>query len=248
MVASTTSVMTNASPKFLLFDLPFVFDTEEDIPKIISRGTAIGDAFYENPDLAERNMKVLGIGHSGFKQLTANREVRNPDDFRGLKMRVQPSDVLRDQMEMWGANAVAMPFSELYNALQQGVVDGQENPYTSIYSTKVHEVQSNLTELNHGYNLGAIMVNTQFFGSLPKDLQQAMIEAGEETSPASQEAAKEINAKDKERIEDEETTEIYMPSEDERQAFRDMVVPKLWDEYADRIGPELIEELKAYQQ
>lgn len=246
MVMSTTSVVTSASPKFLLFDLPFVFSTGEDIPKILSRGTDIGKAFYENSDLAQRNMKVLGIGHSGFKQLTSNSEMRTPGDLQGLKMRVQASDVLRSQMKAWGANAIAMPFAELYNGLQQGVVDGQENPYTSIYSTKVHEVQSHLSELNHGYNLGPIMVNTQFFDALPEDLQKAMTKAGKETSSASQEYADGINAKDKQRIKEAGDTQIYVPRDKERQSFRDKVVPKIWSEYAGKVGPELVDELKDY--
>jgi C4-dicarboxylate-binding protein DctP len=244
MVHSTTSVMSTASPRFFLFDLPFVFQSEEDLLELVSPDSPIGSVFYDNPDLGERNMTVLGVAWSGFKQLTANRQIRTPDDMRGLKMRIQQSDVLRGQMRAWGANAVGLPFAELYNALQQGVVDGQENPYTSVFTTKVHEVQSDLTELDHGYNLGPIMVNTQFLESLPADLQDAMRRAGEDTTTAGLEYTEDINAEHKQAIEDAGTTRIYEPTESERKAWRDAVIPSLWDQYASKVGPELISALK----
>lgn len=245
-VVCAAALVTSISPKFLLFDLPFVFDTQEDIPKIISRDTAIGKAIYGDPILADANMRMLGVTHAGFKQLTSNTEMRTPGDLRGLKMRILASDVLRSQMNAWGANPTAMDLGELYNALQQGVVDGQENDYSTAYTFKLHEVQSNLTESAHGYNLDPILLNTDFLESLPEDLQQAVVEAAEETGPVSLETTGNLNAKDKKRIEAAGTTQILVPSEDERQAFRNEVVPRVWNEHADVIGPELVEELKAY--
>lgn len=246
MVAPTVSVLTSASPEFFLFDLPFVFDGPDDVMQILEKDTAIGKAFFENEDLAERGMKAIGIAHSGFKHLTSNTQMRTPEDLRGLKMRVQPSNVLRDMMRAWGANATPMPFAELYNGLQQGVVDGQDNPYTSIFTTKVFEVQDHLTETAHGYNMGPILVNQDFFDSLPEHLQQAMIEAGEQTGPEGLEYTQNINVEDKQKIEDSGETEIYVPTEEERQAFKDAAVPALWDQYAPQVGQELIDELKSY--
>lgn len=247
MVTPTTASATSVSDRFYLFDLPFVFGDVEDIPELLSPEHPIGKgALYENPDLAERNLQVLGVAYSGFKHLTSNKPMHEPADMRGLKMRVQPSDVLRAQMQAWGASAVAMPFAELYNALQQGVVDGQDNPYTSIFSTKVSEVQSDLTELNHGYNLIPLMINQQAYDALPADLQDVLREAGQETSEEHLQITEKVNAEAKKGIEDAGGTTIYVPTVAELEQWRQAVVPSVWDKYSGKIGPDLVNELKSY--
>lgn len=248
MLAPTTSKFTTITPKFQVLDLPFIYDSYEDIPEVTAKDTEIGKLIYENEDLADRDTKVLALWVDGLKQFAANDPIREPDDFQGLKIRVQPADVLRSMFEAWGAQTVNISFGELYTALEQGVADGHENPYSVIYGSKANEVQDYITESNHGANVSVAVINQEFFDSLPKDLQQDVVEAAEEAAEYNLEVAEEENEKGKQQILDDGGTEVIELSEDERNAFKEVVVPDLWDQFADDIGPEAVAELKARQE
>ncbi len=248
MLAPATAKFTTIAPQLQVLDLPFLFDTVEDIPEVVSRDSTVGKAIYENEDLAAKNIKVLGLWDNGLKQFTSNQKMESPEDLNGLKMRIQPSDVLRSQMETYGASPTPMAFGEVFNALQQGVIDGQENPYSNIFSQKMHTVQDHLTVSDHGYIGYVFAVNNDFFNELPQDLQGAVTEAADEATAYNREIAAEKNQGDRKKIEDEGTTEITELTPEQRQAFKDAVVPKIWDEYADVIGQDLIDEIKTKQQ
>ena len=231
-----------------VLDLPFLAGSPEEIQEVVSKDSAIGQAIYENEDLAASNMKVLGLWDLGFKQFASNTPIRSPEDLGGQKMRIQSgSDVLKDQTETWGASATPMAFGEVFNALQQGVIDGLENTYANFYSQKMHTVQKYITESNHGYIGYVLVINEDFFNELPSDLQQAVTEAADEATEYNREIAFQKDQEAKKNIEDAGTTEIIELSEGERQAFKETVVPAVWDRHADVIGPELVEELKAKQ-
>lgn len=247
MLAPATAKFTTIAPQLQVLDLPFIFDSVEDIPEVVSRDSEVGQAIYNNEELASRNIQVLGLWDNGLKQLTSNTEMRTPDDMQGLRMRIQPSDVLRSQFAAWGAESTPLAFGEVYNALQQGVIDGQENPYSNIESQNMHTVQSNLTVSNHGYIGYVLTVNTEFFDSLPEDLQTAVTEAADAATTYNREIAAQVNEDARGVIEEAGTTEILELSEEERQAFKDEVVPSVWQEYADVIGQDLIDELLARQ-
>ena len=247
MLAPATAKFTTIAPAIQVLDLPFIFDTVEDIPEVVSKDSRVGQAIYNNEDLAAKNIKVLGLWDNGLKQLTSDKQMRTPDDMQGLKMRIQPSDVLRSQFDNWGASTTPMAFGEVFNALQQGVIDGQENPYSNIYSQKMHTVQDHLTVSNHGYIGYVAAINNDFYESLPDDLKQAVTEAADEATAYNREIAAQKNQEDREKIEKEGTTEFTELSDAERQAFKDAVVPKVWDEYADVVGQDVIEDLKARQ-
>ena len=138
-----------------------------------------------------------------------------------------------------------MAFAEVYNALQQKVVDGQENPYSNIESQKMHTVQKHITESNHGYIGYVLVVNTEFFDSLPDDLQTDVQEAADEATDYNREVAAQVNDDAKKAIEDAGTTEIATLTDQERQAFKDAVVPSVWQQYADVVGQEQVDELLA---
>jgi C4-dicarboxylate-binding protein DctP len=140
-----------------------------------------------------------------------------------------------------------MAFSEVYNALQQGVVNGQENPYSNIESQKMHTVQSHITASDHGYIGYVLVINNQFFESLPADLQTVVQESAEEASTYNREVAAKLNEDARKTIEQEGSTTILDLTPEERQAFKDRVVPSVWQQYADVIGPDLINELLAEQ-
>ena len=247
MLAPASAKFTTLAPELQVLDLPFLFDSTEDIPEVVSKDSDVGKAIYENKKLAENNVKVMGLWDNGLKQLSSNKEMKSPDDLKGLSFRIQPSDVLRSQFKSWGANATPMAFAEVYNALQQKVVDGQENPYSNIESQKMHTVQKHISESNHGYIGYVLVINNEFLEGLPKDLQTDVQEAADEATEYNREVAADVNADAKKTIEDAGTTEIHTLTDQEREAFKEKVVPSVWQQYADVIGQDLIDELLANQ-
>jgi C4-dicarboxylate-binding protein DctP len=246
MLAPSSAKFTTIAPEIQVLDLPFIFDKPEEIPEVVSKDSKVGQAIFENEKLANKNFKVLGLWDNGFMQLTANREVTKPEDLRGLKVRIQPSDVIRAQFETWGAEPTPMAFAEVYNALQQGVIGGQENTYSNIYSQKFHTVQSHMTESNHHYLGYVLVINNEFFNDLPDDLQQAVIEAADEASAYNRDIALEKNQEDKQKILKTDITFTKLTPE-QRQAFKEQVVPEVWNRFSDVIGQDVIQELKERQ-
>ena len=247
MLAPASAKFTTVAPALQVLDLPFLFDTPEDIPSVAAPETEVGKAIFANEDLAAKNMKVLGLWDSGMKQIHSNNLTTKPADMEGKKYRIQPSDVLKSQIEAWGGSAEAIAFAEVYSALQQGVIDGGENTYSNIESQKMHTVQSNIAESNHGYIGYILVVNTDFYDSLPEDLQKTLVEVAEEASDYNRDNAVAVNEASKQAILDEGTTEINVWTDEERQAFKDVVVPSIYEQYRDVIGSEIIDELLADQ-
>ncbi|OZM75565.1 DctP family TRAP transporter solute-binding subunit [Pseudonocardia sp. MH-G8] len=247
MLAPASAKFTTVAPALQVLDLPFLFDSVEDIPEVVSPDSAAGKAIYENEALAASNIKVMGLWDNGLKQLSSNTEMRTPDSLAGLSFRIQPSDVLRTQFEKWGASSTPLAFAEVYNALQQGVVNGQENPYSNIESQNMHTVQSHITESNHGYIGYVLVINNQFFETLPADLQEVVQTSADEASTYNRDVAAKLNAEARATIEEAGTTTILDLTPEERQAFKDAVVPSVWEQYADVVGPDLIADLLAEQ-
>lgn len=247
MLAPASAKFTTIAPALQVLDLPFLFDSVDDIPAVVSPDSPAGRAIYENEALANNNIKVIGLWDNGLKQLSSNTEMRTPESLAGLSFRIQPSDVLRSQFENWGASSTPMAFSEVYNALQQGVVNGQENPYSNIESQNMHTVQSHITESNHGYIGYVLVINNQFLESLPADLQTIVQESADEASTYNREVAAKLNEEAKATIQQAGTTQILELTPEERKAFKDRVVPSVWQQYADVIGPDLVNDLLAQQ-
>lgn len=245
MLAPASAKFTTIAPALQVLDLPFLFGGVEDIPKVVSPDSAAGKAIFQNEQLASNNIKVVGLWDNGLKQLSSNSPMRTPADLAGLSFRIQPSDVLRSQFESWGASSTPLAFAEVYNALQQGVVDGQENPYSNIESQNMHTVQRHITESNHGYIGYVLVINDEFFTSLPTDLQQVVQEAADESSTYNREVAARLNEEARATIEQAGTTEILELTEAERAAFRDTVVPAVWEQYGEVIGQDLLDALLA---
>lgn len=248
MIAPTTSKFTTIAKNMQVLDLPFVFDNYDQFAEITAKDTPVGKILYENEQLASKNIKVLGLWPDGFKQLAANEPIRAPEDLQGLKIRVQPAPVLRTMFETWGAQPTTISFGELYTALEQGVVSGHENPYAVIYGSKANQVQEYITESSHGVNISVAAINQDFFDSLPPDLQQAVTESADEAAAYGREIALKENGDGKQQILDAGTTEIIELDPDQRQAFKDVVVPDVWDQYTDVIGEDAIEYLESQQE
>ncbi len=247
VLAPASSKLADIAPQLFVLDLPFISDTQEGVQEIVSKDTEAGQAIFENEDLASSNMKVLGLWNNGFYQITSNTPVRTPDDLRGQRIRITPSDVIQSYFETWGASTTPMSFSEVFTALQQGVVDGLYNVYSNIESQQFYTVQEALTVTNHGYLFYPVVINNEFFESLPQDLQQAVTEAADASTAYNDETAAQINEESRRVMEESGEIEFIELSEEERQAFKDEVVPKVWEEYADEIGRDVLDEIYAQQ-
>ncbi len=247
MLAPASAKFTTIAPQLQVLDLPFLFDSVEDIPAVVSADSAAGKAIFENEALASKNVKVLNLWDNGLKQLSSNTEMTAPANLKGLRFRIQPSDVLRSQFEAWRAGSTPLAFAEVYNALQQGVVNGQENPYSNIESQNMHTVQKFITESNHGYIGYVQVINQEFYDSLPSELQECVDNASQEATDFNREVAAQINEDAKKTIVDAGTTTITELTPEQRQAFKDEVVPSVWQKHADVIGQELVDDLLAEQ-
>lgn len=244
MLAPSTAKFTSIAPELQALDLPFIIDTPEQVPDTFGRDTAIGRTIFDNENLRSRNIQALSLWDSGFKQIFANRAIQVPEDLEGVQVRVQPSDVIRSYFNTWGASPTNLSAAEVYNGLQQGVVDSVEAAFGTAYSLDWHTVQSHVTESNHGYIGYILVINQEFYDSLPDDLQTVVTEAADEASRYNRDLVFESDAEAKDDIVEEGSTELTELSEEERQAFKGMVVPEIWDEFSDVVGSKIIEQLK----
>lgn len=245
MIAPASAKLTDIAPQLFVLDLPFLVNSVDEVPEIVARDTEVGKAIYDNQQLADSNMQVMGLWDNGIMQITSNIAMRTPDDVNGQRIRITPSDIIRDYWEMWGAETTIMAFAEVFTALQQGVIDGQYNPYSNIESQQFYEVQNYLMVSDHAYLAYPLVINKEFFESLPDDLKQVVTESADAATAYNREIALEVNQEARDVIVEAGTTEFIEWTPEQRQAFMDAVVPAVWDQYADVIGPEIIESLKA---
>ncbi|MFD1627261.1 TRAP transporter substrate-binding protein [Azospirillum griseum] len=235
MLAPTISKFGPLGVKeFEVLDLPYLFKDMAEA-KTITQGPVGRDLLAK---LEPKGIVGLAFWDNSFKQMTANTPMRTPGDFKGLKLRIQSSKVLDAQMRQIGALPQVMAFSEVYQALQTGVVDGQENPITNIYTQKFHEVQKHMTLTNHGYHAYVVIVNKKFWGDLPADVQAMLTSAMADSSAYFTDLA----AKDDEEalagIRQSGKTAIHTPTAEELAALRTALLPvhdKMKDRYGDAI-------------
>jgi C4-dicarboxylate-binding protein DctP len=165
--------------------------------------------------------------------------LHTPADFKGLKMRIQSSKVLDAQMRALGANPQVMAFSEVYQALQTGVVDGTENPPSNLYTQKMHEVQKHVTVSNHGYLGYAVIVNKKFWDGLPADVRTQLEGAMKEATKYGNAIAQQENDKAMEEVKKSGKTTIYTLSDKEKAEWRQALLP-VQKQMEGRIGKDLI--------
>jgi C4-dicarboxylate-binding protein DctP len=221
--------------EFEVFDLPYIFDNYSDLHKITEG--AIGKLLLDK--LEVRGVKGLAYWDNGFKSFSANRPLRNPADFIGLKMRIQSSKVLESQMRTLGCLPQSLPFSDVYKALQAGVVDGTENPISNLYSERMHEVQKHLTLTEHGYLGYAVIANKKFWDGLPSDIRGQLEDAMVQTTRYANQIAKTENDKALENVKKSGRTLVYSPSPQERLALKKVML-KTHADMESRIGRDLI--------
>ena len=159
--------------EFEVFDLPYLFASKQALYSVTEG--PVGKGMLQKLDA--KGITGLAFWDNGFKVMSANKPLLMPADFRGLKMRIQASKVLDAQMRALGANPQVLAFSEVYQALQTGVVDGTENPPSNMYTQKMHEVQKHVTLSNHGYLGYAVIVNKKFWDGLPGGIRDSLAQA-----------------------------------------------------------------------
>ena len=237
LIAPSLSKFDRYTKKIQLFDLPFLFDDIEAV-----------DRFQSSPKGQEllnsmKNRGLIGLAywHNGMKQLSTNRDkLTRPDDVKGLKFRIQASDVLEAQFRALGANPQKMAFSEVYQALQTGVVDGQENTWSNIYSQKFHEVQKTIAETNHGVIDYMVVANAKWWDGLPADVRKGLSEAMAEATAHANKMAEDLNQADRKKIADAGKARIQALSKDDVAAWRKAMEP-VWKKFEGDIGRDLID-------
>ena len=225
---------------FEAFDLPFIFASKDALRKVTDGD--IGKALFAK--LEDKGIKGLAYWDNGFKIMSANSPLKTPDDFLGLKMRIQSSKVLEAQMKALGAVPQVMAFSEVYQALQTGVVDGTENPPSNMFTQKMHEVQKHATLSNHGYLGYAVIVNKKFWDELPADTRTQLDKAMAEASAFANGIAQEENDKALAAMKESGKTEFHDLTADERAAWVAALQP-VYAEVAERVGKDLIDQILA---
>ncbi len=207
--------------EFELFDLPYLIPDAETVDRVTDGD--IGRALFAK--LEPKGLKGLAYWDNGFKQFSANRPLRKPEDFRGLKMRIQSSKVLEAMMRELGALPQVMAFSEVYSALQQKVGDGTENPLSNLYTQKMHEVQSHLTISDHGCLVYAVITNRKFWEGLPAGIRTQLDRAMAETTRYERDIATKENEDALAAVKAYGKTEVYVLSEAERKAWKEALLP-----------------------
>jgi len=184
----------------------------------------------------------LAFWDNGFKQMSANKPLKNLEDYKGVKMRIQSSKILDQQMRALNANPQVMAFSEVYQALQTGVVDGTENPVSNFFTQKMQEVQKFLTMTNHGYLGYAVIVNKKFWDGLPADIRTALDKAMTESTEFANSIAKQENDDALAKVKASGKTEIVELTAEEKSALKKAMI--VVHDKQDRIPKSLIESVQ----
>ena len=234
MAAPSLSKFEQFTKQFRIFDLPFMFANMDAVDAFQNSET--GQAMKES--MTRRGLLGLAFWHNGLKQFSANKPLSLPSDAAGLKFRVQTSDVLVAQMEAIGASPQPMAFSEVYGALQTGVVDGQENTWSNIYGKKFFEVQDGTTETNHGIIDYLVVTSVDFWDSLPDDVRDQLATIIEEVTTSRNAEAFAVNEAAKAAIIAEGGV-VRQLSAEERQAWVDAMKP-VWDQFEKDVGADNI--------
>ncbi|UYG06553.1 TRAP transporter substrate-binding protein [Halomonas sp. M4R1S46] len=224
--------ITPFSPTVGVMTLPYVIQGPEDA-RILTQGD-IGEELTQNT-IRDAGVRILGWAYSGCRRLTNSaKPVATPADLEGLVIRVPKNEIMISAYQAWGVNPNPLAWSETFTALQQGVVDGQDNPYITIDAMKFYEVQDYVTDSCYVFSLEPLIISEGKFQSLSPEMQDVVLEAGQEATDHSYEYLLETEASIKERLVEEHGMEITQPANDERQWIE--LATGIWPEFYDSIG------------
>ncbi|MCB1886556.1 MAG: TRAP transporter substrate-binding protein [Rhodocyclaceae bacterium] len=235
LAAPSLSKFEKFTKKFRIFDLPFLF---KDIDAV-DRFQLSEDGQKLMGSMKRRGLQGLAFWHNGMKQLSANKPLIKPEDAKGLKFRVQASDVLVAQFEQLGANPQKMAFSEVYGALQTKTIDGCENPWSNIYGQKFFEVQDGITETNHGLLDYLVVTSTEWLDGLKPDVRDQFLKILAEVTETRNGEVKKVDQLNKQKVAEAGST-IRTLTPEQRQAWVDAMKP-VWKKFEGDIGADLLE-------
>ena len=224
--------------EFEAFDLPYIFDSYADLRKVTDG--PVGEDLLQK--LESKGILGLAYWDNGFKVMSANRPLRNPADFQGLRVRIQSSKVLDAQMRALGATPYPLDFSQAYGALKSGIVDGTENPPSNLYTQNMHEVQKHVTVSNHGYLGYAVIVNKKFWDGLPSEVRRQLDGALREATRYANDIAKRENEQAIAAVRHSGKSQVYTLSEDERRAWKKALLP-VHREMEPLVGAQIIQDI-----
>lgn len=235
MAAPSLSKFEKFTKKYRIFDLPFLFEDVDAVDRF--QNSKAGDTLKNA--MKRRGLKGLAFWHNGMKQMSANKPLITPEDAKGLKFRVQASDVLVAQFEQLGANPQKMSFKEVYGGLQTKVIDGQENTWSNIYGKKFFEVQDGVTETNHGILDYLVVTSNDFWKKLPDDVRSQLDTIVKEVTATRNAESSKVNLANKNNV-IEAGGVVRNLTADQRQAWVDKLQP-VWKKFEKDIGSDLID-------
>jgi tripartite ATP-independent transporter DctP family solute receptor len=228
-------------PLYGVLELPYVYSSNADVYKIVD-----GPIAQELDEIFRKKtgIRILGYWMNLYRNTTNNRHpIEKPDDFKGLKLRVPETKTVMDTLALLGASPIPMNFGEVYTALSQGIIDGQENPLTIIWASKLYEVQKYLSMTGHVYSPTCVMISDEFFETLPEDLRAIIIESVAEVRPA----AREMVEKQEEGLLEQLKEKGMLINDVDTAEFRKLMQP-LYESFAEANGKEGETYLKRIQE
>ena len=236
IIAPSLAKFGKYTPKLQIFDLPFLFTDLAAVDRF--QASKEGQALLNS--MTKKGITGLGYLHNGMKQFSANKPLGMPGDAKGLKFRIQASDVLEAQFKAVGANPQKLAFAEVYQALQTGVVDGAENPWSNIYSKKFHEVQGYIMESNHGVLDYMVITNTKWWDGLPADVRKGLTEAMNESIKFGNKVANDEDAVFRAKVIADNKAKVLPMSKEHLTAWRTAMQP-VWKQFEGDVGADLIQ-------
>jgi C4-dicarboxylate-binding protein DctP len=234
-IATSLAKFGKYTKKLQVFDLPFMFKDTAAVDRF--QHSKVGQSLLHS--MENRNYLGLAYWHNGMAQMSANKPLLKPEDAKGLKFRIQQSDVIAASFEAIGANVQKLAFSEVYQALQVGTVNAQENTWSNIYSKKFYEVQSDFTESNDRVIDYMVLVNAKWWKGLPADIREGLTKAMAEATKANNEIANKLNAEAKKKIA-ASGVKIHQLTPEQHKAWVKAEHP-VWTKFEKEIGKDIID-------
>ncbi|MDH5485486.1 MAG: DctP family TRAP transporter solute-binding subunit [Gammaproteobacteria bacterium] len=242
IAAPSLSKFVKFSKKLQAFDLPYLFNDLDDVHTLIDSPLMAS----MTQGLDKKGLQALTVWDNGMKvfSVKGDKALKNaPADFKGKKFRIQSSNIAASMIEHLGGTPQKLPFKEVYTALGQGIVDGQENTWSNIHSKKFHEVQDFISVSNHSYLGYLLVVSNEFWSNLPEDIRHTMTVALQDATLANREYAAEADTSDRKKVEAAGFAKVVDMSKAERNSWRQVTSP-VWAQFRDEIGGELIDGIK----
>lgn len=241
IAAPSLSKFVKFSKKIQAFDLPYLFEDVADVHKLVD--SPVMDKMTAGLD--RKGIKALTVWDNGMKvfSIKGDKPIHKiPSDFSGKKFRIQSSNIAASMIQALGGTPQKLPFKEVYTALAQGVVDGQENAWSNVYSKKFYEVQDYISVSNHSYLGYLVVVSDQFWKNLPKDIRQELTDILMEATLANRQFAEQADSEDRKKIENDKFAKVVELSKEERAAWKKATQP-VWKEFREEIGGDLIDDI-----